>query len=79
MTKTLFLLLEWNENCYMAFVGENFVSNIFYLQVVLPEGSKEISVSVPFSTKQWQEVWCFYQSFIQCSGYFILNITNCLL
>lgn len=40
----------------MDFVGENFVSNVFYLQVVLPEGSKEISVSVPFSTNQWEEV-----------------------
>ncbi|XP_077246932.1 ribophorin I [Tasmannia lanceolata] len=26
------------------------------MKVVLPEGSKEISVSVPFPTKQWQEI-----------------------
>lgn len=26
------------------------------LQVALPEGSREISVSIPFSTKEWEEV-----------------------
>lgn len=36
-------------------IDEVVVDNLF-VKVVLPEGSKEISVSVPFSTKQWQEI-----------------------
>lgn len=41
----------------MEVIFHAFLTFTFGLQVVLPEGSTDISVSAPFPVKQWQEVY----------------------